>query len=39
MVKLSNGTLINPGLVASFYNYGFSQSIIDRMIANEVNGT
>lgn len=39
MVKLSNGALINPGLVASFYNYGFSQSIVDRMIANEINGT
>jgi hypothetical protein len=39
MVQLSNGTLINAGLVASFYNHGYPQSYIDQMIANEVNGT
>jgi hypothetical protein len=39
MVKLSNGTLINPGLVAAFYTHGYPQSYIDQMIANEVSGT
>ena len=39
MVQLSNGTLINPGLVAAFYTHGYPQSYIDQMIANEVSGT
>jgi len=39
MVKLANGTLINPGLVASFYTHGYSQSFIDTMIQNETQGT
>jgi len=38
MVRLSNGRLINPGLVASFYTHGYPQSYIDRMIACEVQG-
>ena len=38
MVKLPNGTMINPGLVAGFYTHGYSQSMIDQMIANEVQG-
>jgi hypothetical protein len=36
MVQLSNGSLINPGLVASFYTHGYPQSMVDQMIANEV---
>jgi hypothetical protein len=36
MVKLSNGALVNPGLVAGFYTHGYPQSVIDQMIANEV---
>ena len=36
MVQLPNGTLINPGLVAEFYTHGYSQSMINQMIANEV---
>lgn len=39
MVRLSNGTLINPGLVAGFYTHGYSQSQVDQMIANEAGGT
>ena len=39
MVQLSNGTLINAGLVASFYNRGLSQACIDQMIQNEIQGT
>ena len=38
MVKLSDGRLINPGLVASFYTHGYPQSYVDQMIANEVKG-
>ena len=36
MVRLKNGTLINPGTVAGFYTHGYPQSIVDQMIANEV---
>ncbi|HUA63501.1 MAG TPA: hypothetical protein VML19_32395 [Verrucomicrobiae bacterium] len=36
MVQLPNGALINPGLVAEFYTHGYSQSMINQMIANEV---
>ena len=36
MVKLPNGSMINPGLVATFYTHGYSQSMVDQMIANEV---
>lgn len=39
MVKLPNGTLLNPGLVAGFYTHGYSQSQVDQMIANEVGST
>jgi len=39
MVQMPNGALINPGLVASFYTFGFSQSQIDTMIAQEVANT
>jgi len=39
MVQMPNGALINPGLVASFYTFGFSQSQINTMIAQEVANT
>jgi hypothetical protein len=39
MVQMPNGALINPGLVASFYTFGFSQSQVDTMIAQEVANT
>ncbi|MBZ5622778.1 MAG: hypothetical protein LAQ69_29190 [Acidobacteriia bacterium] len=39
MVQLPDGRIINPGLVASFYNHGYSQSYIDTMIANEIRST
>ena len=38
MVELSNGRVINPGLVASFFTHGYPQSYIDRLIAAEVSG-
>jgi hypothetical protein len=38
MVKLANGQLINPGLVASFYTHGYPQSYIDRLLDSEVQG-
>jgi len=38
MVQLANGALINPGLVAGFYTHGYPQSMVDRMIAEEVAG-
>jgi hypothetical protein len=39
MVRLSNGALINPGLVAGFYTHGYPQSLVDQMIAGEVANT
>jgi hypothetical protein len=36
MVELSNGTMINPGLVAGFYTHGYQLSMIQQMIQNEV---
>jgi hypothetical protein len=39
MVQMPNGALINPGLVASFYTFGFPQSQINTMIGQEVANT
>lgn len=36
MVQLSNGTLVNPGVIASFYTHGYPQWMVDQMVANEV---
>ena len=38
MVQLPNGGLINPGLVADFYDHGYSQTQINQMIQQEVQG-
>jgi hypothetical protein len=37
MVKLPDGRMVNPGLVASFYSHGYPQYYVDQMIRNEVN--
>jgi len=39
MVKMPDGKLINAGLVAGFYDHGYTQQAVDRMIAAEVDGT
>ncbi len=39
MVELSDGRMINPGLVAAFYTHGYPQSYIDQLIAGEVSNT
>lgn len=39
MVQMPDGGQINAGLVASFYSHGYSQSYIDTLISNEINGT
>jgi hypothetical protein len=36
MVRLADGRMINPGLVASFYTHGYPQSYVDQMVASEV---
>jgi hypothetical protein len=36
MVELANGSMINPGLVASFYTHGYPASFVNQMVANEV---
>ena len=38
MVQMPDGRLINAGLVAGFYDHGFSQQAVDKMIAAEVSG-
>ena len=38
MIKLSNGTVVNAGLIASFYTHGYPQSYIDQMIQDETQG-
>jgi hypothetical protein len=39
MVQMPDGSQINAGLVASFYAHGYSQSYIDTLISDEINGT
>jgi hypothetical protein len=39
MVQMEDGRLINPGLVASFYTHGYSQSYVDMMVAAELRST
>jgi hypothetical protein len=39
MVQLPNGRLLNAGIIASFYDHGYSQQYINMLISNEVNDT
>jgi hypothetical protein len=39
MVQMSDGRMINAGLVASFYAHGYPQSYINTLIAAQINGT
>jgi hypothetical protein len=38
MIQMPDGRLINAGLVAGFYDHGFTQQMVDKMIAAEVSG-
>jgi hypothetical protein len=38
MVQMPDGKLINAGLVAGFYDHGYTQSTVNKMIAAEVSG-
>src|SRR5271157_61316 len=38
MVQLPDGTVVNPGLIADFYDHGYSQSFVDQMIHNGIQG-
>jgi hypothetical protein len=38
MVQMPDGRLINAGLVAGFYDHGYTQSTVNKMIAAEVSG-
>ena len=38
MIQLPNGTLVNAGLIAGFYDHGYSQSMVDHMIQDEIQG-
>ena len=39
MVQLPNGRMINAGIIASFYDRGYSQQYINMLVSNEVNDT
>jgi hypothetical protein len=39
MVQLPSGKMINAGIIADFYNHGYSQQYINMMVSNEVNDT
>ena len=38
MVQMPDGRLINAGLVAGYYDHGYTQHMVDKMIAAEVSG-
>jgi hypothetical protein len=38
MVQMPDGRLINAGLVAGFYDHGYTQQTVDKMVAAEVSG-
>ena len=38
MVQMPDGKLINAGLVAGWYDHGYTQQAVDRMIAGELSG-
>ena len=38
MIQLSNGSVVNAGLIADFYDHGYPQSYIDMLIQNEIRG-
>lgn len=38
MVLLPGGAVLNPGLIADFYDHGYSQSMVNQMIQNEIQG-
>ena len=38
MIQMPDGRLINAGLVAGFYDHGYTQQTVDKMIAAEVTG-
>lgn len=38
MVQLPDGAQVNPGLIADIYSHGWSQSLINEQVANEVAG-
>jgi hypothetical protein len=38
MVQLPNGKLVNPGLIADYYNHGYPQSYVDALVKNEIQG-
>jgi hypothetical protein len=38
MVQLKDGSVVNPGLIADFYDHNYSQSYVNQMIQNEIQG-
>jgi hypothetical protein len=39
MIALPNGREVYAGLIADFYNHGYPQSFIDRLLKSEIEGT
>jgi hypothetical protein len=38
MVQMPDGRQINAGILASFYNHGYSQQYVNLLVSNEANG-
>ena len=36
MVQLPSGKLVNAGLIADMYNHGYTQQMVDKMLASEL---
>jgi hypothetical protein len=39
MVKMPDGRMVNPGLVAAAYSHGYPQPFVDQMVADIVNSS
>jgi len=38
MVQLPDGKILNPGLIANYYNHGYPQSYVDTLVQAEIRG-
>jgi len=38
MVRLPGGQVVNPGLIADFYNHGYPQHYVDYLVEREIQG-
>ena len=38
MIELPNGRIVNAGIIANFFDHGFPQSFVDRLLQLEIQG-